>query len=361
MPFVDEHQIDDLATGAAILGTGGGGSPYIGSLLVKEAIRRFGPVELVGAEDLADDAFVLPVCAVGAPTIMVEKLWQGEEALTALTALERFLGKRATHLACLEIGGLNATIPFAVGAARGLPVVDADLMGRAFPEFQMCMPTLYNIDTSPIALADEKGNVLILEAISNRWTERLARTATVELGCQTMAASYPMSGAEAKKAMVLGTISLAESLGRTVRLARAAGADAVAAVTEQLNGRRLFRGKVVDVDRRTEAGWAVGAMRLRELGEDGGHELVVDFRNEFLVATLDGQTVATVPDLIIVLDAETGEPIPTEDLRYGFRIEVIAAPCDDRWRSEEGLRVVGPPEFGFSDLEFVPVAADAPA
>ena len=232
MPSVHEHQIDDLATGAAILGTGGGGSPYIGSLVAKEAIRRFGPVELVAIEDLNDDAFVLPVCAVGAPTIMVEKLWQGDEALAALTALERFLGKQATHIACVEIGGLNSTVPFAVAAARGLPLVDGDLMGRAFPEIQMCMPTLYGIDASPIALADEKGNVLILEALDNRWTERIARTVTVELGCQTMAALFPMSGAQAKEAMVIGTISLAESLGRTVRLAGAAGTDAIAAVTE---------------------------------------------------------------------------------------------------------------------------------
>ena len=31
--------LDDIATGGAILGTGGGGDPYIGKLMAQEAIR----------------------------------------------------------------------------------------------------------------------------------------------------------------------------------------------------------------------------------------------------------------------------------------------------------------------------------
>ena len=61
-----------------------------------------------------------------------------------------------------------------------------------------------------------------------------------------------------------------------------------------------------------------------------------------------------MPDLIAVLDSETGEPITTEGLRYGFRVEVIAFPCTPRWRSPDGLRLVGPRVFGY-DVDYVPV------
>ncbi|MGN6032952.1 MAG: S-methyl thiohydantoin desulfurase domain-containing protein, partial [Thermomicrobiales bacterium] len=66
------------------------------------------------------------------------------------------------------------------------------------------------------------------------------------------------------------------------------------------------------------------------------------------------EVLVTVPDLITMLDAETGEPITTEDLRYGFRVVVIGIPCDGRWRSAAGLELVGPGYFGY-DVPYVPV------
>jgi DUF917 family protein len=62
--------------------------------------------------------------------------------------------------------------------------------------------------------------------------------------------------------------------------------------------------------------------------------------------------LASAPDLIMVLDPDTGEPTTTEDLRYGFRVVVLGARCDPRWRSEAGLALVGPRCFGY-DFDFV--------
>jgi DUF917 family protein len=64
--------------------------------------------------------------------------------------------------------------------------------------------------------------------------------------------------------------------------------------------------------------------------------------------------LASVPDLIIVLDSETAEPVTTEDIRYGFRVTVISAPCDPRWRTPAGLALVGPRYFGY-DFDYRPV------
>jgi uncharacterized protein len=76
--------LDDIAVGGAILGTGGGGDPYVGKLMAQEAIRRHGEVRLVDIDGFDDDALIAPVCMMGAPTVMTEKLPQGEEIVVAL-------------------------------------------------------------------------------------------------------------------------------------------------------------------------------------------------------------------------------------------------------------------------------------
>ena len=116
--------------------------------------------------------------------------------------------------------------------------------------------------------------------------------------------------------------------------------------------RVLFRGKVVDVERRTLEGFARG--RARFTGFDGTSELELRFQNENLVAEVDGEVVCTVPDLICVLEADTAEPITTEGLRYGQRVTVVGISTPDLMRTPEALAVFGPACFGL-DVEFDPV------
>ena len=160
--------------------------------------------------------------------------------------------------------------------------------------------------------------------------------------------------------MIPGTLTLAQELGRLVHRARASHTDPIEVVLRRLTGFRLFEGKIVDVERRTEAGFARGHALLEGSGRDHGHTLRIEFQNENLVAERDDAVLATVPDLITVLDAESGEPITTEELRYGFRVVVIGVPCDSRWRSEDGLSLVGPAYFGY-DIEYIPVEERYPA
>lgn len=350
-----EDQLDDLAVGAAVLGTGGGGNPYVGKLLARAALREHGPVTIVDVDEVPDDALVVPSAFMGAPTVLVEKLPRGDEAVRAFETLQEHLGREITHTMPIEAGGLNSVTPFSVAARLGIPIVDADGMGRAFPEVQMVTASVFGIPATPMAMADEKGNTIVLgETVDNRWTERFARSIAVDMGSTAVVAQYPLSGEQLKRAMVPGTLALAEELGGLVREARAAHADPVDAVAARLDGHRLFTGKVTDVERRTVGGFARGAAVIEGFGASTGSAMTVRFQNEHLVAEADGRVLASVPDLIMVLDSETGEPTTTEDLRYGFRVAVLAAPCDRRWRTADGLALVGPRAFGY-DFDFVPV------
>lgn len=341
--LITADMVPDLARGAAVLGTGGGGNPYIGSLLAQQALREHGPVTVVGLDEVPDDALTLTAAMMGAPTVMVEKLPSLDEVLAPVRALETHLGRAVTHVSCAEVGGVNSTIPIAAAAALGLPLIDGDGMGRAFPELQMVLPTLYGVTASPLAFSDEKGNTAVLQTIDNHWTERIARVACVEMGCSVMIAGFPMSGSQVRKAMVPDSLSHCLEIGRGIADARSQKDDPVAKVVGLIQGLEIFAGKVIDVERATTSGFARGHARI----EGGSSTLSLSFQNEHLIAQTEERTLATTPDLIMVLEHESGEPITTEGLRYGQRVRVLSAPSDPRWHCPEALAMVGPAYFGY--------------
>jgi uncharacterized protein len=352
--MVDVADLEDIAVGGAILGTGGGGDPYIGKLMAQEAIRRHGKVRLVDVDGVDDDALVVPVCMMGAPTVMTEKLPQGDEVVVAVRKLEKFMGRKVDALLCAEAGGVNSTTPFVAASALGLPLIDGDGMGRAFPELQMETFGMYGVSATPMVLGDDKGNSVVLETISNQWTERLARSCTVDMGGSALLAFYPMSGAIAKKAIIRGTLSLCATLGRTLHQARARHADPVEAIRSALGARIIFTGRVQDVLRRTVGGFARGEVQIEGLEEDRGHKLRIAFQNEFLIAARDGRTIVTTPDMITLLEAETGVPVTADAMRYGIRVAALAYPCSEHWRTPRGLELVGPRYFGY-DIDYQPI------
>jgi uncharacterized protein len=351
-------ELEDIAVGGAILGTGGGGDPYIGKLMAQHAIRKYGPVRMIDVAEMRDDDLIVPCAMMGAPTVMVEKIPQGEEILTAFRKLERFLGKKIGAILCAEAGGLNSTIPFVIGAMTGVPVVDGDGMGRAYPELQMVTFTMHGVSATPMVVVDDKGNSVLLECIDNRWTERLARAATIEMGGSVLITLYPMSGAVAKKSSVRGTLTLARRLGEILRESRLKHADAVAAIQSKLNAATIFEARVTDIARRTETGFARGDAKFIGVDAYRGQTFRIAFQNEFLIAEREGQPIVTTPDLITLLDADTGVPITTETIRFGLRVVAIAIPCAPQWRTPAGLALVGPRYFGY-DVDYRPFNASA--
>jgi len=254
---------------------------------------------------------------------------------------------------CGEAGGVNSTVPFIVAAASGLPLIDGDGMGRAYPELQMVTFTMHGVSATPMVLCDDKGNSLVLDTVSNAWTERLARAATVEMGGSALLAFYSMSGAVAKKAVVRGTLSLCAELGKTLREVKAAHGEPVSAIAEALDAQVIFHGRVRDIERRTVGGFARGTAQFEGVEEWAGHTFSLQFQNEFLMAARDDKILVTTPDLITVLDAESGVPVTADSLRYGLRLKALAFPSNPQWRTPEGIALVGPRYFGY-DVDYTP-------
>ena len=95
-------------------------------------------------------------------------------------------------------------------------------------------------------------------------------------------------------------------------------------------------------------------IKIEGIDEYKGQNLLIHFQNENLVAIKDGKVIASVPDLITLLDLETAMPITTEAVKYGYRCFVIGIPCSEMWRTKEGLEVAGPRYFGY-DVEYRPI------
>ncbi len=206
MALLDHDALEEIALGATVLGTGGGGDPKLGKLMAQQAVTRHGPVQLLPLDEVPDDEWIIPTAMMGAPTVLVEKIPSGTEVLDAFRMLER----------------------------------------------------------------------------------------------------------------------------------------------------RLCEGKITDVRRRTERGFARGELDLVGTGRDVGAQCKISFQNENLVFWRDGQPEVTVPDLITIVDEQTGLPITTESLKYGLRVVVLGIPCHPQWRTPGGLALAGPHYFGY-EIEYVPL------
>lgn len=349
--WLDDQTLPLLARGCAVLGTGGGGDSAVGLMMARQAVADYGPVPLLDLSELEDDALIMPCGSVGAPTVGIEKLENGDEGGRLRDRLEEIWQRPVAALMSSEIGGSNGLMPIVWAAPLGLPVLDADCIGRAFPELQHSTLELAGISASPGVMTDERGNVVEFRAQSGIWLERLARAATVTFGGSASSTEYTLTAGQARGAVVMNTVSLAIRIGQLVS---EAPEDPVSTLIAALPAVRLVTGKVVDVERRTTQGFVRGAAVVDGLGEDRGRVIRIEIQNENLVALEGGQVLASVPDLITVLDSDTAGAIATERLRYGQRVTVIGFACAPVWRTPAGLALAGPRPFGY-DFDYRPV------
>lgn len=348
-------EIEDIALGASLLGAGGGGDPYVGKLVAIGAVQEHGPVTLLDPDEVPDDALVVPIAMMGAPTILAEKAVGAGEYQSIYKTVSSFYGKPIHALMPIEAGGVNSMLPIAAAARLGLPLVDVDGMGRAFPELQMVTFTIGGGSATPMALVDEKGNSCIFDTVTNKWTEDLARAVTMACGGSVSVSLYAMEGAFMKKYGVHGIVTRSQMLGSAIRRVKeASDTTPEEKFLEITEGFRLFKGKISDVLREVRGAFNFGRVVLDGIGEDKGRSASVSFQNENLVAEVDGEILATVPDLICLVDTETFTPVPTDALKYGKRVLVVGLKCFPLWRTPEGLSLVGPRYFGV-DTDYIPL------
>ncbi|GAA2868281.1 DUF917 domain-containing protein [Streptosporangium fragile] len=320
---IDTEVLPAYARGCAVLGSGGGGPVSITRAAARQALEAHGPVRVVQPSDLDPDALVMPCGNVGTSHVAVERIGGVAEASYLRDAVEKLHGSPVAALMPSEIGGANGCAAVAWAACLGLPLVDADGMGRAFPRMDQTVMELRGISPTPAVLCDERGRTVVIDHVDGRWLERLVRASLEAFGGQAASSEYALRARQVPGATVVGSVTRAVELGRRLP-------------------DPLISGKVAAVEQ--------GTTLVEGLGGDAGRLVRLEAHNEYLAALEDGELLAAVPDVIAVLDARSGETVQTDQVRYGMRVHVVPLPCDPVWHTPEGLRLAGPEAFGLTGL-----------
>lgn len=338
--------LEALSLGAAILGSGGGGSPSYHCLMTSYFIEEKGPVSVMSIDDLEEEDLVVPIAFMGAPVVGLEKIASGREFKVIIDQIEKKNGKKVTALVSAEIGGGNAFSALWVSRMLDIPVLDGDLMGRAFPELQMNSAHLLGIPATPAYLADALGNSVIIESDDIFSIERIARNVTVAMGSRAALAIHTMSGAMAKYGIIKGSLMRAIHIGQAIIEARKKHENPCEALLNATSGVRLANGFIVDVTQTVERGFLSGSITM--ISKERGERVTVKTQNEYLIAESEHHILATTPDILMFVEEDTAEPVLSDSVRYGLRVDLIAIEANPLWTTEKGLSLVGPRYFGYN-------------
>jgi DUF917 family protein len=367
-----DDDVEPLLDGLTIMGTGGGGSPAFGREILLNDLRRGRMIELIDPDRIDDEAMVVSGGYMGSTKVLdrlgFAKLvagWEDRfELLEVTRVMEGLLRRPITHLVPFEIGALNTPVILSAAARLGLTTIDGDGLGRSAPETQMSSFIGHGISLTPMPLVDHAGNVIIVHhAIDPTYPDQIGRRALALGGDLGANNHYPMTGRQLKEAVIPRTISGALKLGRALEQARATGADPLAVVGSEVGGRHVFSGRVVKLAEREDEGFYATIVELAS--EPAGTVAHLTIQNETMLLTLNDTLAAVFPDLVLMLDPETGRGILSTELAAGRPLALVTAPCHPRLRraarSDAGRAAFSPATFGRPDVDYRPVEDFLPA
>ena len=362
MRELSKDEIIDVLTGCTVLGTGGGGDLERGIALMADDFASGRKLKLMRLDELPDDALVGTPYGCGAPkTAETEEAERfshlphlDESAATfAFRKMEEYMGRKFTAVSTTELGGENTAEALHIACMLGIPVMDADPAGRSVPQLQHSTYFIKDLPICPAAVATNFGESIIVESACDDFrAEEIIRAIAVASDNEVGVVDHPMDGKHYRDSVIPDAVSMAEGIGRIVRINRGRGGKAAAReIASAYGGKFLFRGKLKEAPWEMSGGFNVGEIVLEGLCDFEGHELRMAFQNEVMVAYLDGKAVVTVPDLICMLDGD-GEPFTIPNFRDGMEMNVIALPAHELWRTEKGISIFGPRSMGY-DVDYV--------
>lgn len=336
-----EH-VAALGAGATLLGSGGGGAVQLGEPLLRHVLRE-GAVEVVAAAELRPDAQVVHVGVVGGPDVLAERLIDPRDLALATRAVVHHLRSGLDAVGIIEIGGLNAMVGVLAAVELGVPVVDGDLMGRAFPSIRKTTLAVAGYSSTPLAVVGAAHDTMVIPTASPAMAETLVAAGVAAMGGAAALALYPTTAATLDRVGVRGSLSACVALGEAyLASVSAEPRDLVTA----LDGRLLFEGRVDEVRPRQDG--APGSITV----DDGRSTARIDYQEELLAVTLDGFTVLRPPDVIVCLDALNRTALRIDQLRIGQPLTVFSLPPLHTWPAD-AAGAIGPESFGL-ELETVP-------
>ena len=339
--------LDTLAIGASLLGSGGGGQPYWFRALAVHAFGDRTSIPIHDADDLPADMLAVSTGLVGSLLAFHERSPQGSEFTRAVERVRREYPDANACVCNYESAGANIFAALVVAAAGVLPVVDSDGMGRALSWLDQTTFDVAGVSIAPFVCTDSHGRTVLYEDVHGRSAEQFIRAAAVDMGGWCAFAGYPMTIGVLRTAGIPGSIRRALDLGRTVE--KAATRGVVEALVCEHGARRVATGRVMDARWRRIKDGGIGSVVLRTSGD--ASVVRIEARNEFLLVLVDGEMSACTPEIICMMRTRDGRPLQAESvLAVGTEVDVVALPAPPLWERPGFRDKVVPAAFGITGV-----------
>ncbi|WP_136057179.1 DUF917 domain-containing protein [Microbacterium sp. K24] len=338
---LDLDSLPALATGFALLGSGGGGGTTMLELVLRDSPDW--PITLYDVDELDPDLPCLGAGFVGSTILLGERLIADDPFARLIAAAERWLGHRVPVVCSLEGGGLNGLASFTLAGER--MIVDADLTGRAVPALDQMSLLVDGVPNVIVTCDTGAGGVALVETDRAVDVERIVRAATVQAGGAGGMVFAGFTVGDLREHAIIGNAAHALKLGKAFLAAENGPLDELAGA---LDGRLLAEGRItaIEIDERDP--------HVTVFGIEGSagevHRLVA--RSESLALMTDGRLEAAAPDLVVVLDAISRDILEVPHLSMGRYVAVAHLDGPAWWsRSAERLRHVVPSAYGLDELD----------
>jgi len=366
------REMEDLIRGLALFGVGGGGHTEVARHYLKPHFDSGEGVVWKSPDVTSDDAWTCCVFGMGSVALS-EPLSQQERKILgyenditpfpmveAVKELEAYTGRKVEALIPFEPGPVPVAASLDAAMRLGIDFWDADYCGRAVPKLTQTLISLAGYTLWPAAIVDSWGNRMILmQAPSAAVAEHLGKMISIvskrpDPLAVCAHAGFLVEAKTSKELIVPNSVSLAYEVGAVIRQAREAGGDPVDRLVEKLGGWKLFSGVVTDRDWKSEDGYMFATVNMQGEGAFENHSLRLWLQNENHITWLDSEPYVTSPDLIMVVNAESGEPYISSLLHEGEHVVVLGCQCDSRYRTEPALQVMEPRHYGF-EFDYRPI------
>ncbi|MCC9293359.1 DUF917 domain-containing protein [Clostridium sp. WLY-B-L2] len=357
MKRLSMQDLRDILLGAAIVGTGGGGSLENGIKLVEGSFNEGYQFYLAGLSEIEDEVLVGTPYGCGSISPLSEdqvekyknmyKIKYTAE-MAAVNAIEEYLGEDLYGVVTTELGGGNMASALDVAARTGKPIIDADPAGRSVPCLQHSTYNLNGIPITPMGVADKLGDSMIFtEVESDERAEALARAAAVASFNHVGVVDHVARWKVIKNTLIKNTVTMCLEVGKIARIARNKNINFAYDIVEKFDGFIMFQGKVSKVCWEDKSGFTFGNIYIEGNGKYQNQNLRIWFQNENIISWKNGKVFVTVPDSINVVDNDKNMPLLNPYAKVGMEVTVFSLKAFEQWRSKRGLEIFGPEFFGY--------------
>lgn len=364
-----QQDVEDIVRGFTFYATGGGGLPKNGIASLMSELEAGREIVLSDVNSLPDDALTACPFLMGSIAPHTEEVLQEmrgfgftesvntekDRMLKAVEELEEYTGQRIDAIIPIELAGANTSAAIAAAGALGKKVLNGDYTGRAIPEIQQTTPYLNGKLITPISSVDEWGNIcFIKEATNYRVAERIGKL--ISSGAYGLAgqAGFLLSGKETKEVIIPNTLEESYTLGKLIRESNEQGKDPIQETVRALGGWEIFTGEITSKDDEDRIGYYWGTYTIKGQDEYRGHNANVWFKNENHMCWIDDAPAVTSPDIIVLVDSKTGEPVPNPLSEPGQVVTILAFQSRPQFKTQKGIDILGPRYFGY-DVDYVPI------